>query len=339
MICNADEQSGGSEMSKLCGIVSILFVIVMLPVVAVAQQSVQIQRNLREYSGTERIHVAAEHDLYLKIPNRFTLANVDSTPNCPGEKYSYVDSESDISIHIDGTIDTEDVQQRTLKEKSSTGYEITVSELHFFGYYEYSNDGKVKMCFLMLTDTGYSYKIYYEFSTAKMDEYVPNEALDILSSCIMKEKTLASWPIRIDEYFAVVNNPDPQDRLHLRAEPDKNSLSLGKYYNGVRVVIHGSSINGYTPVSIEGTRGYMKTEYLVISGEGHPYPPAAMPWVQLGTKDSSEEEYLFSEPSSTAHVLGEYPDGAMAVLMGFDSEWAHIIINGMTGYIPLKYLK
>lgn len=326
-------------MRKLREIVSILFVIVTLPVAAVAQQCIQIQRNLHEYPGTERIHVAADHDLYLKIPNRFVLANVQSMPNYSGEKYTYVDGESDISIHIDGTIDTEEVQQKTLKEKASIGYEIIQDELMFFAYHDCSKDGKVKLCFLMLTDTGYSYKLYYEFSPEKMQETVLHEAWDILSSWSIKEKSLASWPIRIDEYFAVVNNPDPADRLHLREEPDKDSLSLGKYYNGVRVVIRGSSIDGYTPVSIEGTKGYMKTEYLIVSGEGQPYPPSAMPWVQLKTKNASEKVYLFSAAPTTSQVLGEYSEGAMAILMGFNSDWAHVIIDGMTGFIPLSYIK
>lgn len=326
-------------MKKICGTMCILLVIAMIPLVAIAQTNLQIQLKAREYAGVERVHVTAEHDLYLKIPDRFVLTNVQSKFNYSGEKYTYVDSTLGISIHIDGTIDTEEVQQRTLKEKASIGYEIVQDELMFFGYHDYSNDGKVKLCFLMLTDTGYSYKLYYEFSTEKMQETVLHEAWDILSSWTIKEKSLASWPIRIDEYFAVVNNPDPADRLHLREEPDKDSLSLGKYYNGVRVVIRGSSIDGYTPVSIGGTKGYMKTEYLIVSGEGQPYPPSAMPWVQLKTKNASEKVYLFSAASTTSQVLGEYSEGAMAILMGFNSDWAHVIIDGMTGFIPLSFIK
>ena len=36
---------------------------------------------------------------------------------------------------------------------------------------------------------------------------------------------------------AVVNNPNPQDRLHLRAKPSMPSQSFGKYYNGTPVKI------------------------------------------------------------------------------------------------------
>jgi len=37
--------------------------------------------------------------------------------------------------------------------------------------------------------------------------------------------------------WAVVNNPDREDRLHLRVSPDKNAASLGKYYNRTPVKI------------------------------------------------------------------------------------------------------
>lgn len=32
--------------------------------------------------------------------------------------------------------------------------------------------------------------------------------------------------------YAMVKNPDPADRLHLRTEPTKSAASLGKYYTG-----------------------------------------------------------------------------------------------------------
>lgn len=37
--------------------------------------------------------------------------------------------------------------------------------------------------------------------------------------------------------YAVVHNPDAADRLNLRAAPNKEAESLGKYYNGVGVQI------------------------------------------------------------------------------------------------------
>ena len=37
--------------------------------------------------------------------------------------------------------------------------------------------------------------------------------------------------------WAVVSNPDPKDRLHLRAKPKKGAQSLGKFYNGTPVQV------------------------------------------------------------------------------------------------------
>lgn len=69
--------------------------------------------------------------------------------------------------------------------------------------------------------------------------------------------------------YAVVNNPDPADRLHLRERPDKNARSLGKFYNGTPVVVH--SIDGaWTEVTIglNGVMpGWMMTKYLAFGEE------------------------------------------------------------------------
>ena len=37
--------------------------------------------------------------------------------------------------------------------------------------------------------------------------------------------------------WAVVNNPNPADRLHLRVSPERGATSLGKFYNGTPVQV------------------------------------------------------------------------------------------------------
>lgn len=65
--------------------------------------------------------------------------------------------------------------------------------------------------------------------------------------------------------YAVVHNPDAADRLNLRAAPNKEAESLGKYYNGVGVQILEELNNGWVRVRI-GNRGvaegYMMKAYL-----------------------------------------------------------------------------
>ena len=72
---------------------------------------------------------------------------------------------------------------------------------------------------------------------------------------------------------ATPDNPDPEDRLNLRERPDRNSASLGKFYNGtyVEVLEKGGE---WTYVRIGGQEGYMMTRYLAFGEEMHSVVPA-----------------------------------------------------------------
>lgn len=64
--------------------------------------------------------------------------------------------------------------------------------------------------------------------------------------------------------WAVVNNPDPADRLHLRERANRSSRSVGKFYNGTPVEVLKRS-GEWTRVRIpSGLTGWMKTEYLAF---------------------------------------------------------------------------
>lgn len=76
--------------------------------------------------------------------------------------------------------------------------------------------------------------------------------------------TLAEAQAGVDmSRWAMPNNGDPEDRLHLREKPDKGSRSLGKFYNGtpVEVLEKGSE---WTRVKIGNITGYMMTKYLAF---------------------------------------------------------------------------
>lgn len=153
-----------------------------------------------------------------------------------------------------------------------------------------------------------------------------------------KHKT-AEWPLAIDDYLAVVNNPKSADRLHLRASASKNAASLGKYYNGVRVIIDGPVDGEWTKVIVGNLKGYMKTEYLVISGEGKPYPASAMPIMTINNPNSEQCADLYAGQSQKSEFLGVYNNGASVILMGFNATWAHVIVDGKVGFMLAKYLE
>ena len=70
--------------------------------------------------------------------------------------------------------------------------------------------------------------------------------------------------------WAVVNNPDPADRLHLRAKASKSGRSLGKFYNGTPVRVLERK-GDWTRVQIgfgdSSRTGWMMTKYLAFGAD------------------------------------------------------------------------
>lgn len=136
---------------------------------------------------------------------------------------------------------------------------------------------------------------------------------------------------------AVVNNPNPQDRLHMRTAPDKNAESLGKYYSGVEVrFLFGTQNDNEGPwrqVCIEGVYGYMMSEFLDYRSDSWTYP--YLP--PLGTVKSAEGQTLRASPSASSQVLVTYPKGETVEVLAIAGDWAHVRgRDGNAGYMPLN---
>jgi len=84
--------------------------------------------------------------------------------------------------------------------------------------------------------------------------------------------------------WAVVNNPNPADRLHMREKADRESRSIAKYYNGtpVEVLEKGKT---WTRVRIQGINGWMMTQYLAFGKDA---------WA---VKDALPDMFLLEEKS------------------------------------------
>ncbi|MDO4741675.1 MAG: SH3 domain-containing protein [Eubacteriales bacterium] len=98
--------------------------------------------------------------------------------------------------------------------------------------------------------------------------------------------------------WAIVANPDPADRLHLRERADRGSASLGKYYNGtpVRVI----ALEGdWAQVVVGNTPGYMMKKYLRLN-DGGAVDLAPMPDLQ-----AREEMLMLYEAADTASHMEE----------------------------------
>lgn len=70
--------------------------------------------------------------------------------------------------------------------------------------------------------------------------------------------------------WAVVHNPDPADRLHLRVSADRASASLGKFYSGTPVQVmsrEGAWCHVRIGLGESALTGWMKAEYLTFGPE------------------------------------------------------------------------
>ena len=135
--------------------------------------------------------------------------------------------------------------------------------------------------------------------------------------------------------WALVNNPNPADRLNLRAQPDKKSTSLGKYYSGAPVRILENR-GEWARVEILGVEGWMMTEYLAIGDAMHTVKfagPHLMP-VESGAVllDEPGVDY-FQKRTETS-----FP--AMQVIGIVDETWYHVWFyeEGFGGYFHLSDL-
>lgn len=120
-------------------------------------------------------------------------------------------------------------------------------------------------------------------------------------------------------HWALVNNLNPQDRLNLRAKPDKKSTSLGKYYNGAPVRILENK-GEWARVEILGVEGWMMTKYLA-TGDSMKAVEYAGP--KLQTVDGGA--MLHTEPHEEAAVSAMDADfSSMQVIGIVNEQWYHV---------------
>lgn len=135
--------------------------------------------------------------------------------------------------------------------------------------------------------------------------------------------------------YAVVNNPNPQDRLHLREAPSADSASLGKYFNGVfaYVLLDDTAPNGWLHVRIGNApgafEGYMKEEYLLRDPANVEFT-SAMPTLAIQQSNGAD---LYPDRTGQSQSLGAFQQGVAVTVLGFDKEWYHVQLGGLTGFM------
>ncbi len=144
--------------------------------------------------------------------------------------------------------------------------------------------------------------------------------------------------------YAVVNNPNPSDRLNLRVSVGPNGQkgnSIAKYYSGVQVEIRSyPNVPGWAFVRIGSMYGYMQTDYLAF-GAAASYVRSAIPKKTVYNQKTAARLNLRETPSDKARSLGRYYNGTVVEVLGvtIDGAWYHVRVDGLTGFMMSKFLK
>lgn len=140
--------------------------------------------------------------------------------------------------------------------------------------------------------------------------------------------------------YALVNNPDPADRLHLRTKPDRSAASLGKFYNGTPVhVLERDGAWAHVRVGLgeASLEGYMMSEYLTFTADA---AAAARAWP---SKQLVDDVPLFSykgvavlrAPRADADIVhdGWAPDADGRIVGVTGDDWYVVMCDdGSVGY-------
>jgi len=136
--------------------------------------------------------------------------------------------------------------------------------------------------------------------------------------------------------WAVVNNPDPADRLHLRVKPDSASQSLGKFFNHTPVqVLSQRGDWSQVRIGLDGhLEGWMLTKYLTF-GDAMDSVASASPCRILLEK--FEQHTLFA--SAAMKDTTGIPFGRNTWIVGVVGDQLYVLLDsaGNTGYLPQSW--
>lgn len=128
--------------------------------------------------------------------------------------------------------------------------------------------------------------------------------------------------------YAYVRNPDSTDRLHLRAAPDSGAASLGKYYNGVRVLVLDDAGGGWQHVLVGSVEGYMRSTYLSASPVA-----SAQPVVTVYNTRGTGANVRSGPSTSAASLRLAYNGETLTVLAVREDGWLHVNAQGTEGFV------
>lgn len=174
---------------------------------------------------------------------------------------------------------------------------------------------------------------------ARNDGYVygRSEPLDLM------KVPVEEWPtcqeeavVRLDvDAYALVNNDNPADRLHLREAPSRNAKSLGKFYNRTPVqILSWDGDWAHVRIGAGGVylEGYMMTRYLVRGGGRNVLCAFEM---LMPLEDLKDGAPIFLGPDDTTEEIGRFGQNSNEYIIGVcGDDWVIVMTwDGNVGYV------
>ncbi len=145
--------------------------------------------------------------------------------------------------------------------------------------------------------------------------------------------------------------------VNVRVSDSELADKLGKLTAGEQVQVVEVRQNGWTKVVYEGKDGYVKSEYLLVTGDGAEEIPANGAGQNTQTQDPSAggdagqssqgtvtkvataNLNLRKETSVSSDKLGTVVGGDTVEVLSESGEWSQIRYKGMVGYVKTEYLR
>ncbi len=131
--------------------------------------------------------------------------------------------------------------------------------------------------------------------------------------------------------IATVNNPKSTQFLNLRKSPSYNAQVLGIYYNQTPALVFDES-GGWYRVSVDGTVGYFRGEYLTLDA-------------MIGSDDiativtpNNTGLNLRSGPGMTYSSIRQFKGGRYVMVLNRGDGWWKVSIDGYQGYMSTEFL-
>ena len=117
--------------------------------------------------------------------------------------------------------------------------------------------------------------------------------------------------------------------LNMRSEATTDSSIVTCLPRGTVVLVTGSEGDWYQ-VSYQGNQGYMRSDYLTVSGTAD---------ANFGTGTiQGTDVRVRSGPDTSYSILGEEDTGMVLTVTGVSDSWLKVSYNGGTGYVKSTYL-